>query len=305
MTIVSQGDVVSYDNGTTVKATAQGVYILGNAASSTPPGIYSAVKQEDVSALDGDYGSASLWVRRDTNIVVTNADGDYTNPAVNSAGSVKIVGDTLPATTDAGTSPIKIGGIYSVTPSTLTDGQRGNLQVGTRGSLNVTLFGADSTNSPTVVNSGSDASSNTIGGLTVYARPVVYNGTTWDRARGDTVGAYIVETPTGAAANALTPQATTVAASSLVLKASAGNLYGYNVVTGASAGYLMIFNATTAPADGTVTPTLCIPIAANTGVDRQFAKPKRFTTGITMVFSTTGPFTKTASATAFLEGEAI
>jgi hypothetical protein len=125
---------------------------------------------------------------------------------------------------------------------------------------------------------------------------------------GDGTWAEVVastESPTSVAASALAVQATSVAAASLVLKAAAGNLYGYNVVTGASAGYLMAFDSATVPADGAVTPKLCIAIAANASVDRSFGKPLRFTVGIVLVFSTTGPFTKTASATAFIAGESL
>lgn len=112
-----------------------------------------------------------------------------------------------------------------------------------------------------------------------------------------------VQTPSDQAGAALVPSATAAVAGSLILKASAGNLYGYNVVAGASAGYVMIFNSATVPADGAVTPLRCIPLAANAGIDRSFDIPRRFSTGITIVFSTTGPFTKTASATAFIAGE--
>jgi hypothetical protein len=108
-----------------------------------------------------------------------------------------------------------------------------------------------------------------------------------------------------ASAAGATPIATTVAASNVVLKASAGNLYSVNICTGAVSGYLMLFNATSAPADGTVTPTKVLPVAANAGIILDFATPLRFTTGCTAVFSTTGPFTKTASATAFISGECI
>jgi ABC-type branched-subunit amino acid transport system substrate-binding protein len=110
--------------------------------------------------------------------------------------------------------------------------------------------------------------------------------------------------PTSASGGAVVRVQTAVAASSQIVKASAGNLYGYNIVSGASAGYLMIFDAVSAPADGTVTPKLVEAIAANASIQQSLRTPIRFSTGITMVFSTTGPFTKTASATAFLAGDA-
>jgi hypothetical protein len=65
----------------------------------------------------------------------------------------------------------------------------------------------------------------------------------------------------------------------------------------------MTFNATTAPADGAVTPVEAIQIPAGSAAAISFegAPPDHYSTGIVAVFSTTGPFTKTASATAFFK----
>lgn len=93
-------------------------------------------------------------------------------------------------------------------------------------------------------------------------------------------------------------------AGGFVLRAGTTNLAGLNVVTGASAGYVMLFDATAIPADGAVAPLRCMPIAANTGVDLNFrGSPLRFDNGLVIVFSTTGCYTKTASATAYLAGD--
>lgn len=111
-------------------------------------------------------------------------------------------------------------------------------------------------------------------------------------------------TPSSSAGVANTPVKTSVAASSLVVKAGAGNLYTASC-TAAIAGYLMVFDATSAPADGTVTPTLVAAVGSGQTVEIDHSViPDRFATGITLVFSTTGPFTKTASATAFMEAGA-
>lgn len=107
--------------------------------------------------------------------------------------------------------------------------------------------------------------------------------------------------PAQPATGYLSASATSSAASALVVRASAGNLYDWQVTAGASAGYVMIFNATSAPADGTVAPVQCVAVAANASVGSSLQTlPERFTTGIVIVFSTTGCFTKTASATAFI-----
>lgn len=99
-------------------------------------------------------------------------------------------------------------------------------------------------------------------------------------------------------------RANNVVSSGMVLKTGTTNLAGLNVVTGASAGYVMLFDAATVPADGAVTPLRCMPVAANTGIDLNFrAAPLRFDVGAVVVFSTTGCYSKTASATAFLAGD--
>lgn len=130
---------------------------------------------------------------------------------------------------------------------------------------------------------------------------MVYNGSSWTRSRGDTTGAYAVNVPSPSV-NAGTNISSTVGASAaLVAKGSAGNLYGYNVVSGASAGYVLVLNSATVPADGAVTPARCIPLAANTGIDVNLrGQPVYFSAGVTVAFSTTGCFTKTSSATAFI-----
>lgn len=107
-------------------------------------------------------------------------------------------------------------------------------------------------------------------------------------------------TPNTLASSTPTSTQTTVAAGSLIAKASAGNCYGFNVVSGASAGYFMLFNSATVPADGTVTPFRVYVMAANSSLGVSWDVPRRFGTGIVGVFSTTGPFTKTISATAFI-----
>jgi hypothetical protein len=95
--------------------------------------------------------------------------------------------------------------------------------------------------------------------------------------------------------------ATPTAAASLIVKTIDANLYDVNIVSGASAGYVLVFDAKAVPADGAVSPALCLPVAANTGVDINLrANPMRLVNGIVVVFSTTGCFTKTASATAFI-----
>jgi len=103
----------------------------------------------------------------------------------------------------------------------------------------------------------------------------------------------------------LIPKATKVASSALVLKAQGGVLRSLNVVAGASAGFAMLIDAAAEPANGAVTPKRVWPIAANGSLDTKFQEVGlQCRDGVVIVFSTTGPFTYTASATAFIAGEA-
>lgn len=110
--------------------------------------------------------------------------------------------------------------------------------------------------------------------------------------------------PTTNAAGGVTPVVSASAEASHVIKAGAGLFYDAYVTTGATAGYFLAFNATTDPADGAVTPRACIPAPANqsTYLAVQGSPPVPYTTGVVLVFSTTGCFTKTESATAFFSG---
>lgn len=109
--------------------------------------------------------------------------------------------------------------------------------------------------------------------------------------------------PTASSSAAITPGSSSTLEASHVLKASAGNLYSLYVATTNAAGWLMTFNATSAPADGSVTPVEAIQVPTNSAAAISFdgSPPDRYSTGIVAVFSTTGPFTKTASATAFFK----
>jgi hypothetical protein len=103
----------------------------------------------------------------------------------------------------------------------------------------------------------------------------------------------------------LTPVATAAVAGSQIAKASAGTLYGFNVAAGASAGFVMLFDSATVPAEGAVTPKKVFQLAANATLDRSWDRGLVFSTGIVIVFSTTGPYTKTISNTAFIESEIV
>jgi hypothetical protein len=98
-----------------------------------------------------------------------------------------IAGDVAAAATDSG-NPVKVGGKYNTTQPTLTDGQRGNLELNSRGELKVVITNATS---QAAVTAPADGATNTNNALHVMGRTQVYNGSTWDRMRGDTNGTLV------------------------------------------------------------------------------------------------------------------
>lgn len=150
------------------------------------------------------------------------------NGAVISMGSGTSAQNVQGAAAQASTTtinPVLVAGRYNATLPTLTDGQLGRLQSDAGGSLRARLIGNNAT--------GTDALSNTLGfvtGATSTTNSLLmgvggygFNGTTWDRVRGDTVG---ISTQPGlvathwtyaAAANGITNTTTAV-----TVKATAG-----------------------------------------------------------------------------------
>lgn len=120
-------------------------------------------------------------------------------------------------------------------------------------------------------------------------------------------GAIPVRVTTGGSGPTPVPAiASSALESSHVFKAAPGSLLALTVIIGASAGYVMLFDALTPPADGAVTPAWCFPVStdgAQGAIASQWPVPLKFITGIVAVFSTTGPFTKTASSTAAFSGQ--
>lgn len=84
-----------------------------------------------------------------------------------------------------------------------------------------------------------------------------------------------------------------------ILKTGPGTFYGGEVTIGATAGFLLLFDSATIPADGAVLPLKCWVVPASSTIAVNCPMPVACSSGISVVFSTTGPFSKTASASAF------
>ncbi|MFB0874555.1 MULTISPECIES: hypothetical protein [unclassified Sphingobium] len=148
---------------------------------------------------------------------------------VGASGTVLLNQDGTAATTTAVTQSgpwsvnIGTGGIFNTTPPTLANGTRGDLQLDSAGSLNARLRTSVSTGTDGFVNTRigtilGDAAGTTTG-LILGSAPFVFNGTSWDRTRGDTTGLYVVGKGTGTIA---TGQVSVGTSSTLVAASRSG-----------------------------------------------------------------------------------
>lgn len=116
--------------------------------------------------------------------------------------------------------------------------------------------------------------------------------------------------PSAAAGIGLTPTVSPSPASSLVIKASPGNLYSaYATSNTATAGFFAVINATNAPTSGSaITPLACAPLPAsgNGTVSTSGLPPAVFSVGIVaLVTSAANCYTYTSGTiTAFMSGSA-
>lgn len=102
--------------------------------------------------------------------------------------NAQVVGNIAAAVPDSG-NPVKVGGVNNTSLPIYSTGQRGDLQIGIRGSLSTQACSdVDSGACARTQASGSDGGSNSRVGLIIYNRASAFNGTSWDSSRGDTTG---------------------------------------------------------------------------------------------------------------------
>lgn len=97
-----------------------------------------------------------------------------------------VVGDVKANLPDTGSAPVKAGGVFHNTFPVYLDGQRAELNFGSRGGLRTELFVSNSTTSANYLADSTDgiATSGTANKLGVVARPYIFNGVSWDRPIG-------------------------------------------------------------------------------------------------------------------------
>lgn len=181
---------------------------------------------------EADTGQAGLAVR-----VLSQ------NPAV--GGTETVVGNVASGSADSG-NPVKVGGKYNLTAPTFTDGQRGDLQLDTRGNTKITITGANGTGGTSVIGPG-DSASNGNNGVVTASFGMNFNETGWDRQRGNTTAALIAAATATTQSNKvitnynarslaviLNVTTATVATLLLTISGSSASGYTYAILTGAS-----------------------------------------------------------------------
>lgn len=101
----------------------------------------------------------------------------------------------------------------------------------------------------------------------------------------------------------IVPRATRAASTALLAVTGPCSLRAINVAAGASAGWILVVDAAAVPGAGAVEPKRAYAIAANASAEYQFPNPIQLVKGCVVLFSTTGPFNYTASATAFISAD--
>ena len=210
------------------------------------------------------------------------------------------------ATTGTGVIAAGAMGVYNSTEPTYTNTQYGNAQLDTRGSLNVTLKSNNGASAIASATPTSDALANA-NGLYTDSQNLLFNGSTWERdysidgQGGAGVGVQAVAiAPNSIASGALLSQQCTVACASSIVS-GAHNLYGLNL-SSTTTGWFLLEDATSCAANGTITPkrAWAYPTANTTLAVSYGGLPTHQSTGIAICFSTTGPYSATASTTAFI-----
>ena len=283
-----------------------------------------AVAHVNVNSTGAEVGTAA------NPIAVTVGNQPATQPVTIAAlplpaGAAQDGTDATGVTSPAGGNGIRgwLSGIYAKLSGTLSVGITTALPAGTNtlgavtGSGTFTMVGQGATGvapvGASVAVSGVDGA-----GLKQYIRTDTFGtpaDAVWSAGNGSLVSlakalvAAQQATTAAITSSSLVPPSPVFAqsaalASNLVLKAAAGSLYACYVTTGPTAGFLMLFDATSMPANGTVAPKNCIycPANATTEIELPFLTVEPFSNGITAAFSSTGPFTLTASSTVFIKG---
>lgn len=201
----SGNQITSFNGGSVTQGTSPWIVAGGGTAGSAATGVVSV------------QGIASM-----TPVQVSQATASNLN--------AQVVGNVAAAASDSG-NPVKVGGVFNTTIPTLTNGQRGDMQFDSRNGLFVTIKAVSgATGANVIAPADGQAGQN---GLAVNAETMVFNGATWDRSPGTTLGSYGI------------------------IRDAAGNARGVNVTAGNA--LVVDGSAVTQPVSGTVTANPTTP----------------------------------------------
>jgi len=166
----------------------------GDVSSTNPMPVtgtfYQATQPVSAASLPLPTGAATSAKQDTGNTSLSNIDTKLTDGTQKAIAS----GDVAAGAADSG-NPVKVGGKYNATMPTLTDGQRGDIQLTTRGAVKTTLYANDSSTTIASLADNADATaiSATANKIAVLNRNTVYNGSTWDRMYGDATNGVDVD----------------------------------------------------------------------------------------------------------------
>lgn len=199
-------------------------------------------------------------------------------------------GNVASGTADAG-NPLKIGGVATaLIPSSVANGSRVDAWYNPIGAVvvaaatRVNLDGSGNTGSGFMGNN-----STTGAGQAIATYPYVYNGTTWDRQRGDTNGTAVIPPVQNGSLNHSAILAATT--NSTNVKNAAGIITEISVYnSSATIAWLKLYDVAAAPTCGTGTPVgrYMIPgaSAGGAGSNVTISLGKNFATGISYCVTT-------------------
>jgi hypothetical protein len=190
LTLTSTGSALQYGNGATTNGT-QRITISNDSTGQIA--IASAAAQSNASS-----GVATGNALPTINYVY-GWNGATWDQLGATSGTLNVGGNIASGSADSG-NPVKVGGRYNVTQPTLSDGQRGDIQLGTRGSTRIEIFGAGG-NVGVVAGTPGDAVPNNVFSLATVNYPELYNGATYDRARANIDTAALITLTTSSAAS--------------------------------------------------------------------------------------------------------
>jgi hypothetical protein len=139
-----------------------------------------------------------------------------------------------------------------------------------------TVAVGDGTNAISIITSTSDGASDAQNAMRVLSRLAIFNGTTWDRLRGDTTNGVWVNVKADAnkaAASTMNASssdgATALTSTAQVIKASAGTLHGYFIYNpNATAAYVQFYNTAQASVTvGTTNPLFMLAVPAGSAAN--------------------------------------